>query len=274
MTFCGLRRTSLTRRLASAEITQDSSEAVREDTAELASWALSDVTSIRSGHSPARHHIGSAPNQRPPQSDSNFAGRIEQDALSRHESIDSFRPGIIEEVSEPASPHSVNSSRVSHGTSALTEMVRKSPVTEEGCTETREDNILAKSGVQPVTVSEGIISQPDEQTALLLEQLAYGSDRSNQYGSVQDLENQEAVGKGRISQFRRRLRRSSEHGGHLIQRVTNPKSWDRKAIVEHGLRRPANYVAPVILGLLLNILDALSYGKSNFRPRSISGMLT
>jgi len=248
--------------LAPADITQDASEGVREDTAELASWALSDVASIRSGHSPARHQTSSASsNQRPSQSDTNLAERTEQDDFSRHESTDSSRPGVIEEVSEPTSPDSFDSSRISHGTSALTEMVRNSLPTEEGSTETREDDMLDKSGVQPVIVHEGIISQPDEQTTLLLRKVAY----NNQYGSVQDLEGQAAVSKGRISQVRRRLHCLGEHGGHLIQRMTNPKSWNRKAILEYGLRRPANYVPPVILGLLLNILDALSYGESNRR---------
>ncbi len=199
---------------------------------------------------------------------------MEHDDLSRHESIDSSRPGVIEEVSEPTSPDSAQSSRESHGTSALTEMMRSSPPTEEGSTETREDDMLGKPGFsQPVTVREGIISQPDEQTALLLRKVAYGPTASNRYGSVQDLENQGVVGKGRISHIRRRLNRSKERSGHLIRRVTNPKSWDRDVIVEHGLRRPASYVPPVILGLLLNILDALSYGKSNFRRRFITRML-
>ena len=140
-------------------------------------------------------------------------------------------------------------------------MVRNSPPTEQGSTDTREDDLLGKTGVQPVTVREGIISQPDEQTSLLLRKVAESSDRLNKYGSVPDLESQGAASKGHVSQIRRRLHRSKERTGYLIRRATNPKTWDRKAIVEHGLRQPATYVPPVILGLLLNILDALSYGK-------------
>ena len=185
---------------------------------------------------------------------------MEQDDLSHHESNDPSRPGVIEEVSEPTSPDSLQSSRVSHGTSVLTEMVRTSPPTEEGSTETREDDLPSRSGVQPVTVREGIISQPDEQTALLLRKVAYGSDESKKYGSLKDLESQGAGVGGRVSQIRWRLRRSIEHSGYLLKRIASPKSWDRKAIVEHGLRRPASYVPPVMLGLLLNVLDALSYG--------------
>ena len=190
---------------------------------------------------------------------------MEQNELSRQESIDSPRPGVIKEVSEPTSPDSTQSSRLSHGTSARTETVRHLPPTDQGSTETWEDDILGKTGVQPVTVREGIISQPDEQTSLLLRKVAQSSARSKGCGSVQDIESQEAADKGRISHIRRRLHRSTERTGYLIRRVTNPKTWDRQVIVERGLRQPASYVPPMILGLLLNILDALSYGKSNAR---------
>ena len=259
--------------LAPAEIKQDASDGVREDTAELASWALSDVASIRSSHSPSRHNISSASNQRHPQTESYFAGRMEQDDLSRDEANDPSRPGIIEEVSEPASPDSLQSFRVSRGTSVLTEMVRTSPPTEEGSTETLENDMAVGSGVQPVSVQEGIISQPDEQTALLLRKVAYGSDESNKYGSIRDLESQGAGARGRISRIRRRFRCSIGHMVHLLKGVSNPKTWDRKVIVEHGLRRPASYVPPVILGLLLNVLDALSYGRHNLCWRSVSRTL-
>ena len=249
--------------LAPAEIKQDASEGVREDTAELASWVLSDVASIRSSHSSVRHNINSVSNQRTPQNEPYVAGRMEQDDLSRNESNDSSRPGVIEEVSEPASPDSLESSRMSHEISALTEMVRASPPTQEGNTEARKNDTRGKSGLQPVTVQEGIISQPDEQTALLLRKVAYGSDKSYKYGSMGDLESQGVSAKGQMSQIRKRVRYSTEHIAHLIKRIASPKSWDQEAIFEHGLRRPASYIPPVILGLLLNVLDALSYGKHN-----------
>ena len=246
---------------------QDASEGVREDTAELASWALSDVASLQIGHSPAWHHTSSATDQESSQADSYFPGRMEHDDQSRHESTNSSRPGVIEEVSEPTSPNSASSSRMSHKTSALTEIIKEPPK------KTRKHDIVGQSGVQPVTVREGIISQPDEQTALLLKKVAYGSDKVNQYGSTPDLESQGEGVKGRISQIRRRLRHPREHSSYLIRRVTNPKTWDRKALVEHGVRRPASYVPPVILGLLLNVLDALSYGKRILEGRVTMAML-
>lgn len=246
---------------------QDASEGVREDTAELAYWALSDVASLQSSHSPARHHTSSATNQKSSQTDSYFAGRTEHDDQSRHESTGSSRPGVIEEVSEPTTPDSASSSRMPRGISALTEIVKIPP------NQTREDGMVGQSGMQPVTVREGIISQPDEQTALLLRKVAYGSDKINQYGSTPDLESQGEGVKGRIRHIRRRLGRSIDHRAHLIRRVTDPKSWDRKACVERGLRRPASYVPPVILGLLLNVLDALSYGKRILQGRFFPAML-
>jgi SulP family sulfate permease len=47
----------------------------------------------------------------------------------------------------------------------------------------------------------------------------------------------------------------------VAQTVTNPKRWDRKAIWRNAILAPISCLPAVILGLLLNILDALSYGK-------------
>jgi SulP family sulfate permease len=44
--------------------------------------------------------------------------------------------------------------------------------------------------------------------------------------------------------------------------VFNPKRWNRKAIWQNAVVEPVGYLPAVILGLLLNILDALSYGMS------------
>jgi SulP family sulfate permease len=50
----------------------------------------------------------------------------------------------------------------------------------------------------------------------------------------------------------------------IAQTVLNPKRWNRKAILQTAVVEPVGYLPAVILGLLLNILDALSYGMSIF----------
>lgn len=48
---------------------------------------------------------------------------------------------------------------------------------------------------------------------------------------------------------------------HAVRVVSNPKGWDRKAIWQNVFVAPVVCLPAVIVGLLLNILDALSYGE-------------
>ena len=221
---------------------------MREDTAELASWALSDIVSNRSEHSSTRHRASSTAQQH-----SSLGSQLDQDEISRCESNTSSRPGAIQEVSEPTSPQSSHSSQTSQSQSALTELIRNSPPTEEDSHGTDKEESPTTAGVHPVTVQEGIISQPSERTSLLGKKTAYGS--------IKDLEGQQAGKVEPKNQMRAVLRRFKEKTARLGRVASNPKSWDHHRILEYGVRQPASFVPPVMLGLLLNILDALSYGE-------------
>ena len=50
----------------------------------------------------------------------------------------------------------------------------------------------------------------------------------------------------------------------VIYLLTHPMSWDRHAIFDSGVKKPLSVLPAVFLGLLLNILDALSYGMILF----------
>ena len=229
---------------------RDASQGVREDTAELASWALSDIASNHSEHSPSRHNASSTA-----QSHQNFRGsQSDQDELSRHESTASTRPEPIPEVSEPSSSHGSDSSQPSQCQSALTALIRSFPQTEESSSGIDEDESPTTAGIRPVTVREGIISQPSERTSLLGKRTAYST--------IKDLEGQPVAVRRPISRIREILQRSKDQTASIIRVASNPKSWNRQNILEYGIRQPANFVPPVLLGLLLNILDALSYGES------------
>ena len=227
-------------------ITRDASQGVREDTAELASWALSDIASNRSEHSPSRHHPSSTA-----QHHSYLSSQLDQIDSTRHESNSSPRPEAIQEVSEPTSPGS--SSQHSECQSALTEMIRNSPPTEEDSHGTDEDESPATADVHSVTVREGIISQPSEQTTLLGKRTAYGS--------IKDLEGQQVARPEAKSRIRVAMQQSKSQTARIVRVASNPKSWNRQEILEYGVYIPASLVPCVILGLLLNILDALSYGE-------------
>ena len=245
-------------RIGPIDIVQNNtSREIREDTAELASWALSDAN--RTGHSPSRHQAFTTPHH----TGSYFAQYIEQDDPAGRESNDSARPDPIEEVSEPSTPYSTSSSQKSRPRSALTDMIRSSSPTEDATPDTNEEEALDDDGHHTVTVGEGIISQPTEETTLLLKR-AYGSETAPVYGSVRDIESQKAIQISPRNSQRATLARFRASVGQFFLRVTHPKCWDRQLIWEQGIRRPLSFIPPVILGLLLNVLDALSYGMILF----------
>lgn len=247
------------------EITQDNSQVVREDTAELASWALSDKTSFVSGHSPTRHLL--CPTA-PSTSSRNNVRIDEQERWDQPKPAEFDCPNAIPEASEPASPSSMQSSRKSPGVSALSQMFKNTPPTEAASSGSDdEDKVLDDMGLEPVTVREGIISQPTEQTALFLKKQVYGSNGTDINVPNHDLENQEThwtrtTGRQNGDSFSRVV----ERGRSAMAKIFRPKSWGAEAIWKEGLLRPARYTPAVILGLLLNILDALSYGRSNSPP--------
>ncbi|KAL8859457.1 MAG: hypothetical protein Q9178_004135 [Gyalolechia marmorata] len=245
---------------APIDIFQDNAQEVREDTAELASWALSDKPSFANGHSPRRQLLS------PTLLSNNDATPNGQNLLEQRRSEDSFRPDAIPEVSEPASPSSIPSPRKSPGTSALSEMFKSSPPTEEedpGADD--EEQSSGSSDVGAVTVQEGIISQPTEQTALLLRKQVHGFNASHHHSYLGDLESQKD---GQVTVTERHrgriLAATAGHGKKTITKILNPKAWETKVVLDQGLLKPASYIPAVILGLLLNILDALSYGMILF----------
>ena len=175
------------------------------------------------------------------------------------------RPEAIPEVSEPASPKSIPFTRISPPPSVLSAMLRSSPTSEEHDQESYTESESDGRYVEPAVVGEGIISQPTERTMLLLKKAAYGSGNAPTYGIVHDLEGQKMPGEAVVIRVRRALTQVQENSARIGRTLISPKSWDKETIWAQGIRKPANYVPPVILGLLLNILDALSYGKSAVR---------
>lgn len=257
--------------LAPIDIVQTNSQGVREDTAELASFALSDVASLRS-HSPSRQHIHSTANNTNLHNELYLGAHLDQDHLSRNETNDSSRPSVIQEVSEPVSPDSSASSQKSPHISSLSELIRRNSSPIEGSMnrdDTDEDQ-LSDEGFQVVTVNKGIISQPSERTRLLLRNAISGRGESSDYNTISDLERQPLSGTGVPSRVLSMARHARRHTNFVFKRLTNPKTWDRQAAWKYGICQPISYVPPVILGLLLNILDALSYGKSRLESRLFS----
>ena len=238
-----------------------SSGSLRQDTAELASRALSNITPVDE-QSPAQ----GLSQTRTQHSDSYFP----QD-LGRTESHNDGKLSPVGEADgeDPGTPSLPNIPTAS----ALTEMIRNSPPDSPGEEYTAamkdipSETTSLRSRAPSITLTEAGVESEEritEQTSLL--QKTPSKDRPKDYGSAldSDLEGQDKVYKsvrGNLAQtFRRGLRRSRR----VAFVIVHPKAWDRKEIWKHGVREPVGVLPAVFLGLLLNILDALSYGMILF----------
>jgi sulfate permease, SulP family len=86
----------------------------------------------------------------------------------------------------------------------------------------------------------------------------------NEAGYSNDLERQRALRRP----FVERIRAAGHHAVAKYRAgaytILHPKTWDPRAIWRLGFVQPASVLPAVFLGLLLNILDALSYGMILF----------
>ncbi len=216
---------------------------------------------MRSGTSPQRHCASTHPITEAIDVNSYYAGASEHHGLTPRDSNDSKRPDVIEEVSEPVSPESMPSSHQSPRTSVLTQLIRSSPPqgTERHSAEgTGDDN--DDSG-PVVTVNDRCTSKSNEQTTLLRKNSPYTSQTTHDYGATHDLEGQSSGRDGAYRKIAHVLNWPKENAPGLIRIATRSKTWNYKALWKHGFLQPASYIPPVVLGLLLNLLDALSYGQ-------------
>ena len=220
---------------------------MREDTAELASLALSDIASSRSEHSPLRHHTSFRPLR---QVESRLALSSEHFNPNHRVSSASAIPELIQEAPEAISPSSSFSSRNSRCQSALTELFKIS--TPNRCRDS-DDEGPEQTGLHSVTVEQGIISQPDERTRLL--------GKSTAYGLVKDIESQNMTNNLSSSDKSFTLDWVRIGKANASACVKGLKNCNKQELWKYGVLQPARLVPPVILGLLLNVLDALSYGQ-------------
>ncbi|EHY55787.1 hypothetical protein HRR86_009285 [Exophiala dermatitidis] len=204
-----------------------SSAELRDQTAELASFALSDNVP----------HHGS-----PPDSDSLTS--------------DDGHPDAIPEVSEPVSrdgsehdsPH--DPERPVSGLSMVIEQFPRQEVANE-------------NGHGGKVTSDHQTSSGPARSAHVNERTALLGDRksSGQFGALNDIERQFS---SKVDGIRQRLRTTAGKARSCAYIVSHPKTWSPRAIYQEVIVHPASLLPAVFLGLLLNILDALSYGMILF----------
>ncbi|KAL4861828.1 hypothetical protein BDV12DRAFT_59112 [Aspergillus spectabilis] len=217
-----------------------SSHGLREQTAELASLALSretrDLPAAMDIFQPAD---GSADLEAPSSLDQLSSGSSGSD--------------------ETGSGHTVHSG----GSSVLTAMIRDPSSSintgrRKSTGNRSEQNEHSHTTVRPSASANAEEEDPTEQTSLLTKTSLSKPSRS--YGVASDVEGQVYTPKETASALHRALSKISTS----LQVLARPKSWNGRAVWRRGIVHPLTLLPSVFLGLLLNILDALSYGMILF----------
>ena len=243
-----------------ADPVQYSSEGVREQTQQLASWTIGSLHST-------------APSMRPPKavSEPDVSTRAaaaaavqmgtswsDRDTEEGRTSFDSTQ--TIEEVTEPASPYSPapRAEITPHGDdSLLSRMIRRIPSREYSWSSdatVRRDNAHLRSPRPDVVVTDTDALGARETAPLLPKSKSSDAGAKRSYGVLS----------GSIERWRHQTAqwsRFKDQSGTFFSTLAHPKRWNRRAMWNTAVVQPVSTLPAVFLGWLLNILDALSYGE-------------
>lgn len=246
---------------------------VREDTAELASYVLSDKKDKRNASFLQRGRSSSSP---PPPRPQELHGADDPAGMSSE---------TIQEVSEPPTPEEADAEFPNDGPSILSTMLRSSPPKMD------DDPLLADpsgptkrassaaSTVRPSHPSLGrSYDEPGDHTEQtpLLRAKSNGSRRlespaSSDLDDLSDIESQKPSSRSWNRRYGS-IRQVATDKLRGAAQVMNPKTWDRRVVWRRAVKEPASYLPAVLVGLLLNILDALSYGGNPETSAVVAGV--
>ncbi|KAH6997880.1 sulfate transporter family-domain-containing protein [Ilyonectria sp. MPI-CAGE-AT-0026] len=228
---------------------------IREDTAELATYLLSD----------GQVQLSPAFLQR---ARSSFHEAADSECGDDAFTADHARNSeTILEVSEPPSPETERNCDAPAGPSVLANLLKGSPAqlmaqqepTGPGYDEDAQDDQDDQGETEPRRASHHA-DAASERTPLLSR---VTSDGRQSY--TEDLEGQKSHSKHPwISGLVGVSHKMEERMTHGVAVAVNPRRWDHKAIWQNTVLLPASCLPAVAVGLLLNILDALSYGMILF----------
>ncbi|KAL2685306.1 hypothetical protein Neosp_006403 [[Neocosmospora] mangrovei] len=226
---------------------------VREDTAELATYLLSDPKSLQSPAFLQRARFS-------------YQEAVESETGDDASTLDNVRSSqTIVEVSEPPSPEGEDADTEAHaGPSVLANLLKRSPPQSVVHDQQDADNGDENEDGNQTQVEESRIDHPmddaTEQTPLLT-RIMSGGRRSY----MSDLEGQKAPTKRPwITNLVGVGHKMEERMTHSVAVAVNPSRWDHRALWNSVVVTPASCLPAVAVGLLLNILDALSYGMILF----------
>lgn len=226
-----------------ADTPEYSSQGLRDKTQELSMHALSESGSFRSPSLLARRLDGAgSPRGRRPQD----LAHDTFDSDGGRDSLDLPSAEIIQEESEPSSPEplrEVPSGRLSR------------PVSSAAAVNGEPHHDPRRSTDDRRGLSETSSLLPNKR-----------SKPGRSYGATNgaDVEDQRQGLRLRPAKFWHGISDAAHSATAGFHRATSPKSWDKKAIFQTAVVEPVSSLPAVFLGLLLNVLDGLSYGRCLF----------
>ena len=247
---------------------------VREDTAELAKYQLSDDADGRNPSFLARKSSQSLLGRRGSVSTEGDADDVET-GPSR------LAAEAIVEASEPPSPEVDLDAPPLASPSLLARALQMydqatqaaaKPHAHKGSTASSATEVEAQQRPRPSARSSrrseiADAARPTEGTPLLRGR-SHESRRLNGSDGHYDLEGQKLRTEQQPGKPDQRDPGVGRDFVQFVQLLSEPKRWDRKAVWQNAVVAPVSYLPAVTVGLLLNILDALSYGTS--APKLVS----
>lgn len=236
-----------------------SSSGVRDQTAELAAIALTGTTPTHTSPNRSSTNSGSSRYRKPSRGlpdlrdgASSIDGRTSQSEQAR--------PGTIQEASEPAS-REISPPHTAHGRSALSDLLLNEPAISPTSSahrtvrKQRSDDTNTTAGQEESyerREDAPLLGKPDDRTQKI---------RQKSYGALPDVESQPARPR-KANQFQQIVSVARKSLSSAAHTAFTPKTWSAKAVWQQGIKQPVGLLPCVFLGLLLNVLDALSYGRT------------
>ncbi|OCL03876.1 hypothetical protein AOQ84DRAFT_417879 [Glonium stellatum] len=235
---------------ASSDTPQYSSQGVREKTQELASYAL-DADSFHGARSYTDSDCTSTQRTSHLSQDTDRSeGRL---------SFDSTGPGVIEEVSEPASPEIASPETYRGRPSPFIPPSQQPDLGNDvyNSSGRRWGDIVrtaGRAGVPEVAVEDVDMPENSENAPLLPRTRPSMSSSKHPYSVAGQSWSERLSPLG----IRARFRKTLSAGHNCVRTATNPKNYTKKAVF-HNATAGVQLLSAVFLGLLLNVLDGLSY---------------
>ena len=228
---------------------------MREDTAELATRALTDAD-------------GSPPSVKPVPTASTSSSATTHSILAERGSPgQSSAPEPLSSLPETSGPDAQNvgtSIWPPSRTSILSQMIKHPQPDDEEAQAAQNHHGRDIEDFSYVTVGHGIISRQPQESTPLLRAAAATQTKCTPLQPDPGGAGVHARWHGpKVNAFLDRFRSKRESVSRYISQLGSPKAWNR-ARIQGLVMEPISCLPAVLLGLLLNVLDALSYGMILF----------